>query len=377
MNGPRAYPFWTRYLDVFSQVTVVSRMTPHRIDGPAVTGPGVSFIGIPNYSGPAQYLARLPAILRVVRAACRRESAFIMRVPGRIGVVAAHRLHRAGVPYALEVVGDPFDMFTRGSVEHPMRPLFRRMFSADLRWLNRHAVAAAYVTEHALQRRYPCPGFTTHYSSIDLGGDAFAGDWKRAQPEQRTFRIVTVGTLAQLYKGPDVLLDAVAQVVARGIDAAVVFVGDGRYRARLEAQAAALGLEKRVTFRGRLPAGDAVRAELDRADLFVLPSRQEGLPRAVIEAMARGLPCIASRVGGTPELLAADDLVPPGDSTALALQIEDALTRPERRDRMAARNHMRAHDYRNELLAERRKEFYRSVLEATRSAFAPAVSPPA
>ena len=65
----------------------------------------------------------------------------------------------------------------------------------------------------------------------------------------------------------------------------------------------AKALRDRVRFRGQLTTPVDVRAELDRADLFVLPSRQEGLPRAMIEAMARALPCIGSSVGGIPELL--------------------------------------------------------------------------
>jgi glycosyltransferase involved in cell wall biosynthesis len=372
LDSPRAYPFWARYLECFSRVTVVARLAPHTIDGPALTGPGVCFSPLPHYSGPAQHVIRMPAIQRALQPVCERESAFILRLPGRVGGLAGHVLRRAARPYAVEVAGDPADVFRRGSIEHPLRPLFRRVFAADLRWLTRHAVAAAYVTERTLQQRYPCPGFTIAFSSVDLGPAAFAPAWKRARAEQRSFHLVTVGSLAQLYKGPDVLLAALAQLVAHDIDVNLAFVGDGRFRPRLEAQAAALGLHGRVEFRGHVPAGAPVCAELDAADLFVLPSRAEGLPRALIEAMARGLPCLASRVGGIPELLAAEDLVPPGDSSALAGQIEDALLRPARRNRMAERNHVRARDFRSELLAARRREFYQQVGDRTRAALRPA-----
>ena len=87
----------------------------------------------------------------------------------------------------------------------------------------------------------------------------------------------------------------------QGLDVRLCLVGDGKHRPELERRAAALGVSERIEFRGQLASCELVRQELDRADLFVLPSRQEGLPRAMIEAMARGLPCIGSTVGGIPD----------------------------------------------------------------------------
>ena len=106
-------------------------------------------------------------------------------------------------------------------------------------------------------------------------------------------------------------------------------------------------------------------AQLDLADLFVLPSYQEGLPRAMVEAMARSLPCIGSTVGGIPELLQPEDMVPPGDAVALANKIREVVTDRDRMARMSARNLEKAKDYRNEVLQERRNEFYRYVREQT------------
>src|ERR1043166_5635017 len=111
-----------------------------------------------------------------------------------------------------------------------------------------------------------------------------------------------------MYKAPDVLIRAVAQCVAAGFDLTLHVVGDGKHRPELEQLASALGVSDRVIFLGLLPAGAAVRERLDRSDLFVLASRCEGLPRAMVEAMARSLPCIGSTIGGIPELLPEDDM---------------------------------------------------------------------
>ncbi|GAB3976194.1 glycosyltransferase family 4 protein [Plantactinospora veratri] len=80
-------------------------------------------------------------------------------------------------------------------------------------------------------------------------------------------------------------------------------LGDGRYRPRLERLATDLGVRRQVHFTGTISAATEVRRQLDAADLFVMPSRTEGLPKALIEAMARGLPAVATSVGGIPELL--------------------------------------------------------------------------
>ena len=142
-------------------------------------------------------------------------------------------------------------------------------------------------------------------------------------------------------------------------------VGDGRERPRLMRLASTLGLDDEVTFVGRLPPGAAVRAEMDASDLSVLPSITEGLPRVIIEAMARSVPCIASGIGGIPELRGPENLVVPGDAAALAQRITDVLSSAPRRQAMAAENLERAWDYHQPVLAARRQGFYEAVRDLT------------
>jgi glycosyltransferase involved in cell wall biosynthesis len=124
-------------------------------------------------------------------------------------------------------------------------------------------------------------------------------------------------------------------------------------------------MASRIQFVGQVTAGECVRRILDDADLFVLPSRTEGLPRAMIEAMARGLPCIGSDVGGIPELLDPDELAPVGDSGALASKILEIIRDPLRADVLSKRNIERAREFTYTALAERRRRFYRHVRDAT------------
>ena len=168
-----------------------------------------------------------------------------------------------------------------------------------------------------------------------------------------------------MYKGIDTLLEALPRLVAAGLDVRLTHLGDGRCRPQLEQLAARLAVVDRVVFAGLLPAGDPVREQLDAADLFVIPSRTEGLPRALIEAMGRGLPAIGASVGGIPELLPAEFLVPPDDPAGLATAIRRLLMDPARMATASADNLVRARDYSADSLRARRESYYRSIADTT------------
>lgn len=291
--------------------------------------------------------------------------AVILRVGGQIASCIKPLLFQTGHPYGVEVVADPYDVFAPGSIKSPLRPFLRWYSPPRLRELCFKACAASYVTEEALQKRYPCPNFSVSASTVQLTEESFVSEPRSYHGKTDPFTLIFVGTMAQLYKAPDVLINAVAVCVREGLNLDFVLVGDGQYRGELEALAQKLGLDKRVRFLGQLPSGEAVRSRLDQADLFILPSHQEGLPRAMIEAMARALPCIGSTVGGIPELLPAEDMVSPGDMEALARKIREVVTTPQRMTEMSARNLETAKKYRDEFLQKKRIAFYRHVQEIT------------
>ncbi len=250
-----AHSFWTRYLSVFDGVRVLARCRGVATASPGwvrADGPGVSLVALPHYRGPAQYLVAYHGVGRAARAAVRDNDAVVLRVSSTVGLRLGAHLRRVGRPYGVEVVADPYDVFAPGSVRHPLRPLLRWWFPHELRKCCAGAVAAAYVTARALQRRYPPSpnAFTTNYSSIELPESAFAAEPKRARREPGRTNLLLVGTLAQLYKAPDVLIDAVGRCVREGLDLGLVIVGDGKFRPALEAQAAALGIADRVLSEG-------------------------------------------------------------------------------------------------------------------------------
>ncbi|MEG4519585.1 MULTISPECIES: glycosyltransferase family 4 protein [unclassified Microcoleus] len=362
------YSFWTRYLEVFDRVSVVARTR----DVPSVPsdwqradGEGVSFVPIPYYTGAWQYLRKARQVKQVVRNAVSPGDAVILRLSSQIASCIQPRLCKERHPYGVEIVADPYDVFAPGSITHPLRPLFRWWFPRGLRRECQEACAAAYVTKEALQKRYPCPNLSIGVSDVEILEDSLVAAPRPLGGETGIFTLLFVGSLAQLYKAPNILIEAVAICMQEGLNIELIMVGDGQYRAELEEQGKALGLGKRVSFLGQLPSGDAVRAQFDCADLFILPSYQEGLPRAMVEAMARALPCIGSTVGGIPELLPDEDMVSPGDVAALASKIREVVTDPDRMARMSARNLEKAKEYTDEVLRQQRLIFYRYVREQT------------
>lgn len=146
--------------------------------------------------------------------------------------------------------------------------------------------------------------------------------------------IVAVGRLERV-KGFDLLIDALARLNASGTEARLTLIGEGSERAALEQQARAMQVAQRVEFAGRLPR-EAVRARLHDADVFVLSSRSEGTPLALLEAMATGTACVAASVGGVPASAGtAARLVPPNDPAALDAAIAELLADPQARNEIA------------------------------------------
>ena len=363
------YRFWERYLEVFDSVQIVARAQPVDAVPPSwreATGPHVIASAIPYYIGPLQYISRYRPVKRAIFRSFTYGDAVLLRLSSRIGTVMRGELNRRGYPYGVEVVADPYDVFSPGAMRHPLRPFLRMGGFIGLRRACAEAAVSAYVTEDALQRRYPGGSDTAMFgfSDVELGDDLIKERGRIVREAPKPLRIMMVGGINQLYKAPHILVDAFARVV-RHLDSSLIFVGGGQYRDFLQQRANALGVGDRISFSGEISGGAAVLAMLDTADLFVLPSFQEGLPRAMVEAMARGVPCIGSSVGGIPELLQREDIVPPGDDKALAKKIIEVGSDPERLTEMSSRNICRARDFVEDAIRPRRIAFYRNLREIT------------
>ena len=281
---------------------------------------------------------------------------------------AAVRIARSlGLPAVIKVHGCDVLCGGRGLESDP--PRMKRTVDAL-----READGVIAVSRH-LAERVEALGvdrrrIRTIYNGVD--GDVFGpgpvGEAKqRLGVDPNESLVVFVGRLDPV-KGIDVLLEACAHMVRRGIRFKCAIVGDGELRGQLTRQIAALALERTVSMVGGRPQrelGDWYRA----ADVVVAPSRSEGVPGVLLEAAACGAPFVATRVGGIPEIadMVPSQLVPAEDAAALAQAITYRLENPvPHRTRPPQ---LRTHDQSAQELAE----FLEGSLEAYRQRRSPNV----
>ncbi|MDX1998031.1 MAG: glycosyltransferase family 4 protein [Thermoanaerobaculia bacterium] len=208
-----------------------------------------------------------------------------------------------------------------GAVERRFRwwkaPLQILLGGLTARWADR-VLAPSAATAREIERDYlPARRAGTVRVVPNVTGGLVV---PAAEPElEPPGYLLFVGRL-RIRKGVEVLLEALARLEDRGLGVRLLIAGDGEHRAALEARATALGLDAAVRFLGRAGAG-RVRTLLAGARALVVPSIYEGMPLVVLEAMAAGLPIVASRVSGIPEVVLDGEtgtLVPAEDVAALA-----------------------------------------------------------
>ena len=155
--------------------------------------------------------------------------------------------------------------------------------------------------------------------------------------------IVSVAALLRV-KGHAFLIDAFAKLAPRHSDYRLYLVGEGKSREELENQIRALGLADRISLAGSQP-NDRLAAWYSAADVMCLASSREGMPNVVLESLACGTPVVATRVGGTPEVLVSDELgvLVNQEAGEIASALEDALSRVW--GRAAIVNHARQRDW--------------------------------
>lgn len=246
-------------------------------------------------------------IKKIIKNEIIKSDYIVIRLPSFIGLLAVDVAKKLDKPYLIEVVACPWDALWNYSLKGKLIAPYM-YFATKKRVYNGKYVL--YVTNKFLQRRYPTKGMNINCSDVALK------DVDEKVLKSRIDKIlnldidnkIIIGTAASVsvrYKGQQYIIKALGKLKKQGIkhfEYQLVGSGDQSY---LKSLAKKYDVEEQVKFLGSLPH-DKVFDWLDSIDIYVQPSRQEGLPRALIEAMSRGLPAFGANTGGIPELLEPD-----------------------------------------------------------------------
>ena len=307
---------WRRYVGALPRLGVAARATYDD----TVTGDPVSLVDVKpltTYQGLAQMAIGALRLTRELSKIVRASDLLVLRAPGPLSLLTAVlcRLNRR--PYAVEAVGDP-EAVLLALMPGRRGAILAAVSRWAMRWTVQGASAARFVTRETLQRKYPPrPGVPSlSVPNVVLRDADFVGAG-RSRRATGAAEILVVGSQENRYKGHDIALHALSRLKTRGLGVSMILVGRGNERNALETIASSLGLQDVVTFVDHVDRADLHRL-MDRADVFVHPSRTEGLPRVVLEAMARAVPVVATAVGGVPEIVPEEFLCRSEDESALA-----------------------------------------------------------
>ncbi|MFD7273890.1 glycosyltransferase [Streptomyces mirabilis] len=270
--------------------------------------------------------------VRLARAALHRGETVVVNGGEPWGWLSAYVVSRlVRCPWLMDIHGD-YLALPVASLGRWRRAVLRRAVVLFARRASARRVVARSISDALKERGLPSVEIPPRLLPV------WQEPLKRARPplEGASPQLLTVGRLVSS-KGFDLLLRALAELVRTEPGIRLRIVGDGPLRNRLTDEAARLGMSHHVEFLGARDIGE-VRAELSRADLFVISSRDEGLPRTLLEAAAAGVPVVATRVGGI-AAAAADwhtvSLVT-ADAAAIAAGVRQALVSPPRAAQLAS-----------------------------------------
>jgi glycosyltransferase involved in cell wall biosynthesis len=280
----------------------------------------------PN-AGAADYLAHLPQMTRsnwpVLRDAASWADVMWIKVPASNALAAAIACRLDRVPRFAWVAGSTL------SVVRSQRRSALDGLAAQVAGILYDGVTAL-LERTGPTIRLDADLFTSVVTAAEVAAAPAA---PRDRMTTKPWRLVWSGRVAG-EKGLDDLLTAVAHLAREDLPVELTIVGDGPERPALERLAATHGVGERIRWAGYIGERERYMATLRDADLFVLPSRSEGVPKVLLEAMAAGVPIVATDVGNVPEFLGAGErgvLVPPGSAPALAAAIGSLIADEPRR----------------------------------------------
>ncbi|WP_139892119.1 glycosyltransferase family 4 protein [Bacillus sp. D386] len=349
-----------RYYSICEKFTMLVRtrvIDPKDTKQPKIKKEQLKVVSFPNLSSVKGYLVNRKNALKIVEKEVECSDFIIARLPSHSGNLAIDIARKLKKPYLVELVACPWDAYWNHSLKGKiMAPI---MYNETKKRV-KNAQYVLYVTNEFLQRRYPTDGVNIGCSDVSLPSLEENILEKRLSKIKKLNKDkpIVLGTTAAVnvkYKGQQYVIEAISQLNKQGYNFEYHLVGGGD-NSYLRALSIKFGVSDKVKFYGSLPH-QRVFDYLDEIDIYVQPSKQEGLPRALVEAMSRGCPAIGSSTGGIPELLNQEFIFNSGSVQGLC----DLLKKLDKSklEKEAVRSFEKAKEYDISSLNKIRLDFYK------------------
>lgn len=363
-----------RYTRIFDEVVICARevkQLPSSFIQKPIINRQISFLALPNVNS-TNIIKNRRRIKQQIKNELNTADGFIIRAPSSISYIAYYCIKDMHKPIATELVADARVFFTINKsdffLKNLLKHLLQNMAVGHERKLAWNSNAVLYVTKKYLQNLYPCKALKVDQkdsksiyvscSDVILKPEFYNSHFSKYDGKER-FVICHTGSLSGENKGQRTVIEILERLMQNGFNCEVHFIGDGDNRVTFEQLAKDKKLENRIFFHGQISNFNEIKNIYSKAHLFLFPSISEGLPRALIEAMANSLPCLAYDVGGINELLPVQCLSKLNDKEGLYSKTEKMITNQKYREAQAIRNYFTSKDYEIINLNSIRDEFYK------------------
>lgn len=294
-----------------------------------------------------------------IRLAISTSNLVIARVPSIVAYRAVEIAKKMQKPVFSVAIGCAWDAYWNH--RFPGKLIAPYMYF-KMKWCMKKADYALYVTEKFLQKRYPSECKSIGVSDVVVKDfDSYILKRRRDKIENglgKTITLMTSGSVGNKAKGQEFVIKAIPILNNYGFRINYLLAG-GDDPSYLKKLANKLHVEDQISFLGMLSTSE-VFEKLDVADIYIQPSLQEGLPRAVVEAMSRGCPVIGTKTGGIPELINKEFIVERKSKRGIAAAII-AMWNTKTILNEANYNFSKSQQYKEELLSNKRNEYYEYI----------------
>lgn len=362
--------FWKKFLDVFDSVHILGeKMKAYLSNGTVtqLTNPKVTVEIVPGNTLPNEFIHDRQ-VKKLLAERIKQADAILIKPSSRKGLMAIRLAEKYHKPYMVDLTGD-LNLTLRAN-SNPLKRMYGPYLHKKIVKSIKNAPFGLYVTEKYLQKVYPIAGKQCGASNVfveSISEDVLESRCRKISSKEMDdpLQIGLIGSYHDTRKGIDTAVQALADVCAQRPNTFlnILALGVEEDRKKWMQYAQQFGVQEHLKFPPSCDTTQKVLEWIDTQDIIILPSRSEGLPRCVVEAMSRGCPCITSDVCGMPELIQKKWLHAPGEAQRLAELILEMSESKNNMTDAAKENFKNAKRFLRSAINKRRNAFFTEFKE--------------